>query len=163
MFDFGFEPGRPVGVLGELLSRLAQRRDRTPGQVLMVPGASARTQQLANSYRDRTRWLWYVGGEVTREEAPLFHDRCRLCLAADAEDPSGTAELSVLALLSRGWGLRRRGSTERPRTRGDASTSSGKGTASAGTCSPPRGCQEEQSTSNVTTHFLGVARRLRAQ
>jgi hypothetical protein len=105
MFDFAFEPGRPPGVLGELLSRQDQRRDSTPGQVLTVRGASARARQLAKCYADSTRWLWYVGGEVTREEAPLFYDRCRLCLATDAGETGETADLSVLALPSRGVGV----------------------------------------------------------
>ena len=102
MLDFSFEPGRPPGVLGELLSRPGER---APGQVLTVPGASARARQLAERYTGSTRWLWYVGGEVTREEAPLFYDRSRLCLATDAEDSRETADLSVLALPSRGVGV----------------------------------------------------------
>jgi hypothetical protein len=94
LVDFGFEPVRPPGVLGEVLSGAGGRA-----------GASERDRRLAERYAAGSEWLWYAHGEVSPHEAPLFHERRRLCLAADPEDPSAAADLSVLVLPSRGVGV----------------------------------------------------------
>jgi hypothetical protein len=75
------------------------------GHVLTPPGASERTQNLAKNYAASTGWLWYVHGEVAPYEAPLFHERRRLCIGASHEDVNAAADLSVLILPRRGVGV----------------------------------------------------------
>jgi hypothetical protein len=105
MVDFAFQPGRPPGVLGDLLSGSSGHSPAASAQILTVPGASPRTRLLAERYAASTEWLWYVHGEVAPYEAPLFNERRRLCLAMDPEEAGAGADLSVLVLPQRGVGV----------------------------------------------------------
>lgn len=111
MVDFVFPRGQPPGSIGALLDRDRSRQAHGSDHILTPRHASDRTMQLAKDYAEAADWLWYGSGEVTRDEAPLFHDRRRLCMSVDIDeatelvDAGRAVDLSVLVLPTRGVGV----------------------------------------------------------
>jgi len=126
MVDFAFPPGQAPGILGELLT---DRQAEDEGHILIPQDAGDRTMQLASDYAKAADWLWYSSGEVTIDEAPLFHERRRLCLsihvpeANELVEAGETVDLSVLVFPTRGVGVATAwidGSPDDPWSRKDA-------------------------------------------